>query len=100
MTLSPLPIKGTQGHDITISPPNNEPQGHDIITSPLLKVHKDMILAQTKSAVEQKSQVSSELHERISTVDKLKKRLASYCLLNYSFQHRYSIYYVCILYTL
>ena len=43
-----------------------------------------MILAQTKSAVEQKSQVSSELHERLATVDKLKKRFNKLHFRSYS----------------
>ena len=39
-----------------------------------IEVHKDMLLAQMKSANEERSQISAELHERISMIDKLRKR--------------------------
>ena len=41
-----------------------------------IEVHKDMLLAQMKSANEERSQISAELHERISMIDKLRKRFA------------------------
>lgn len=37
-------------------------------------IHKEMLKAQLKSAEEERSTVSSELHERISKIDKLRKR--------------------------
>ncbi|XP_071950306.1 coiled-coil domain-containing protein 39-like [Antedon mediterranea] len=37
-------------------------------------IHKDMLKAQLKASAEEKSTVSSELHERISKIEKLRKR--------------------------
>ena len=37
-------------------------------------VHKDMLRAQLKVANEERQQISSELHERISKIEKLRKR--------------------------
>ncbi|XP_070537855.1 coiled-coil domain-containing protein 39-like [Ptychodera flava] len=39
-----------------------------------INIHKDMLRAQLKAAEEEKSTVSAELHERISKIDKLRKR--------------------------
>ncbi|XP_068685794.1 coiled-coil domain-containing protein 39-like [Montipora capricornis] len=39
-----------------------------------IDTHKDMLKAQIKSAEEERQTVSSELHERISKIDKLRKR--------------------------
>ena len=39
-----------------------------------ITVHKEMLAAQLKAANQEKSQISAELHERISKIDKLKKR--------------------------
>lgn len=39
-----------------------------------INIHKDMLKAQIKSAEVERQTVSSELHERISKIDKLRKR--------------------------
>jgi len=39
-----------------------------------IQVHVDMLRAQMRQAEGEKSQISSELHERISKIDKLRKR--------------------------
>lgn len=39
-----------------------------------ITIHKDMLQAQYKSADEERQQISAELHERISKIDKLRKR--------------------------
>ncbi|XP_072033774.1 coiled-coil domain-containing protein 39-like [Amphiura filiformis] len=39
-----------------------------------INIHKEMLQAQLKGAEEERSTVSSELHERISKIDKLRKR--------------------------
>lgn len=39
-----------------------------------IDIHKDMLQAQIKSSEEERQTVSSELHERISKIDKLRKR--------------------------
>ncbi|KAL9963526.1 hypothetical protein ACROYT_G027041 [Oculina patagonica] len=39
-----------------------------------IDIHKDMLKAQIKSSEEERQTVSSELHERISKIDKLRKR--------------------------
>lgn len=39
-----------------------------------INIHKDMLQAQIKSSEEERQTVSSELHERISKIDKLRKR--------------------------
>ncbi|RDD47548.1 Coiled-coil domain-containing protein 39 [Trichoplax sp. H2] len=39
-----------------------------------INIHKDMLRAQLKSASEEKQTISSELHERISKIDKLRRR--------------------------
>ena len=39
-----------------------------------IRIHQDMLRAQLKAANEERQQVSSELHERISKIDKLRKR--------------------------
>ena len=47
-----------------------------------INIHKDLLRAQIKSAEEERQTVSSELHERISKIDKLRKRCV-YCLQEY-----------------
>lgn len=37
-------------------------------------IHKDMLRAQVKAADEERQQISTELHDRISKIDKLRKR--------------------------
>lgn len=39
-----------------------------------IKIHTEMLTAQLKAAEAEKSQISAELHERISKIDKLRKR--------------------------
>ncbi|CAL1542998.1 unnamed protein product [Lymnaea stagnalis] len=39
-----------------------------------IKIHKEMLSAQIKATDEERQQISAELHERISKIDKLKKR--------------------------
>lgn len=39
-----------------------------------IKIHKEMLTAQVKATDEERQQISAELHERISKIDKLKKR--------------------------
>ena len=39
-----------------------------------INIHKEMLQAQLKGAEEERSTVSSELHDRISKIDKLRKR--------------------------
>nr|XP_006819018.1 PREDICTED: coiled-coil domain-containing protein 39-like [Saccoglossus kowalevskii] len=39
-----------------------------------INIHYDMLRAQLKAADEEKSTVSAELHERITKIDKLRKR--------------------------
>ncbi|XP_059163653.1 coiled-coil domain-containing protein 39-like [Physella acuta] len=39
-----------------------------------IKIHKEMLLAQVKATEEERQQISAELHERISKIDKLQKR--------------------------
>ena len=39
-----------------------------------ITIHKDMLQAQFKAADEERQQISAELHERISKIDKLRKR--------------------------
>lgn len=39
-----------------------------------IDIHTDILRAQLKAGVEEKSQISAELHERISKIDKLRKR--------------------------
>ncbi len=40
-------------------------------------IHRDMLKAQVKGADDERQQISSELHERISRIDKLRKRFVS-----------------------
>ena len=39
-----------------------------------IRIHTDMLTAQLKAGDEERSQISAELHERISKIDKLRKR--------------------------
>lgn len=39
-----------------------------------INIHKEMLTAQLRAADEERSQISSELHERIAKIDKLRKR--------------------------
>ena len=39
-----------------------------------IKVHKEMLIAQLKAANDERQQISTELHERITKIDKLRKR--------------------------
>lgn len=39
-----------------------------------IHIHKDMLNAQLKAAEQERSQISAELHDRISKIDKLRKR--------------------------
>ncbi len=39
-----------------------------------IDIHKDMLKAQLKAGDEERQQISAELHERISKIDKLRKR--------------------------
>lgn len=39
-----------------------------------IKVHKEMLVAQLKAANDERQQISTELHERIAKIDKLRKR--------------------------
>ncbi|GFO22705.1 coiled-coil domain-containing protein 39 [Plakobranchus ocellatus] len=39
-----------------------------------INIHKEMLTAQVKATDEERQQISAELHERISKIDKLKKR--------------------------
>ncbi len=39
-----------------------------------IKIHAEMLTAQVKATEEERQQISAELHERISKIDKLKKR--------------------------
>lgn len=39
-----------------------------------IKIHKDMLIAQSKATEEERQQISAELHERISKIDKMRKR--------------------------
>ena len=41
-----------------------------------IEIHTDMLRAQLKAGIDERSQISSELHERISKIDKLRKRWA------------------------
>ena len=44
-----------------------------------IEVHKDMLRAQLKAGNEERTQISAELHERISKIDKLRKRFVILC---------------------
>ena len=46
-----------------------------------ISIHKEMLQAQLKGAEEERSTVSSELHERITKIDKLRKRFVDEGLL-------------------
>ena len=37
-------------------------------------IHKDMLKSQVRVAEDERQQISAELHERISKIDKLRKR--------------------------
>lgn len=39
-----------------------------------INIHSDMLCAQTRAADDERQQISSELHERIAKIDKLRKR--------------------------
>ena len=39
-----------------------------------ITIHKEMLAAQLKATEQERTQISSELHERISKIDKLRKR--------------------------
>ena len=39
-----------------------------------IDIHKEMLTAQLKAADQERSQISAELHERISKIEKLRKR--------------------------
>ena len=39
-----------------------------------IEIHKEMLATQLRTADDEKRQISAELHERISKIDKLKKR--------------------------
>ena len=39
-----------------------------------ITIHKEMLWSQFKAADEERQQISAELHERISKIDKLRKR--------------------------
>ena len=39
-----------------------------------IDIHREMLTAQLKAADQERSQISSELHERISKIEKLRKR--------------------------
>lgn len=39
-----------------------------------INIHKDMLNAQVRAVNEERQQISAELHERISKIDKLRKR--------------------------
>ena len=39
-----------------------------------IMIHTDMLRAQIRAADDERQQISSELHERISKIDKLRKR--------------------------
>ena len=42
-----------------------------------ITIHKEMLTAQVKATDEERQQISAELHERISKIDKLRKRWAN-----------------------
>ena len=42
-----------------------------------ISIHKEMLNAQHRAVNEERQQISAELHERISKIDKLRKRLVS-----------------------
>lgn len=39
-----------------------------------IAIHKDMLVAQYRAADTERQQISAELHERMSKIDKLRKR--------------------------
>lgn len=39
-----------------------------------INIHKEMLNAQLRAVNEERQQISAELHERISKIDKLRKR--------------------------
>ena len=39
-----------------------------------INIHKEMLNAQVRAVNEERQQISAELHERISKIDKLRKR--------------------------
>ena len=43
-----------------------------------IRIHKEMLTAQVKATDEERQQISAELHERISKIDKLKKRFCDF----------------------
>ncbi|CAG5119054.1 unnamed protein product, partial [Candidula unifasciata] len=43
-----------------------------------IKIHKEMLQAQIKATDEERQQISAELHERISKIDKMRKRYEIY----------------------
>ncbi len=47
-------------------------------------IHKDMLKAQLKAGDEERQQISAELHERISKIDKLRKRWVTISLITLS----------------
>ena len=63
-----------------------------------INVHLEMLKAQMKIADKERSQISKELHERISKIDKLKKRFELHQICSLSFRICYCA--VCRLYSL
>ncbi len=49
-----------------------------------IDIHKDMLKAQLKATDEERSQISTELHDRISKIDKLRKRYTTEVVESYN----------------
>ena len=48
-------------------------------------IHKDLLQAQLKAGDEERTQISAELHERISKIDKLRKRSVEFFLYSWGY---------------
>jgi UDP-glucose:O-linked fucose beta-1,3-glucosyltransferase len=53
-----------------------------------INIHKEMLNAQVRAVNEERQQISAELHERISKIDKLRKRYDHKATLMHSKQIR------------
>ena len=51
-----------------------------------INIHKEMLNAQVRAVNEERQQISAELHERISKIDKLRKRykIVNTCIIKVS----------------
>ena len=55
-----------------------------------ITIHKEMLNAQVRAVNEERQQISAELHERISKIDKLRKRFVTTAMIMFTFQTNWS----------